>query len=404
MNVADDADTARRRVVHEPVEPVVGDVGVGLEDHHVAVAVQRECPVDRCGEALPRRLLDQRRAAAFSRSSRRYRASSASGVASLTTTSSNGVRHVGREHALDAAPRGLEIAIDRDDDVDGGHQRDPPSRRFSAAKGKRSQPRDGLAIGEPRPRLRVGVGFARAGLRRALARCLRFGQRRFQRGDAIRQRDGRVLFARQRIDGGHQLGQPVLRDGARVEFIPRQLAFAAERTRIVAPQRERAIVEQRKRRAAPAAARRPPRTRRRSTWAAPARARRSPRCRASARNCDACRARPFGPERGLRDHALRVPGLLRKRGIEQRLQFGAVEFAHVEVVLDLRPPRCRRAGWATRSRARRRAPARGGIPRAFRAAPADARSSRTRRRRRRCASGSGSCRDRALDEARFCRG
>ena len=59
----DDADARLAlRVPGEPVQPVVGDHRVAVQDDRVAVGVQREPAVDRGGEARARRLLDQRRA------------------------------------------------------------------------------------------------------------------------------------------------------------------------------------------------------------------------------------------------------------------------------------------------------------------------------------------------------
>ncbi len=48
------------RVPGEPVEPVVGDDRVAVQDHRVAVGMQREPPVDRGGKPALRGLLDER--------------------------------------------------------------------------------------------------------------------------------------------------------------------------------------------------------------------------------------------------------------------------------------------------------------------------------------------------------
>ena len=63
---ADDADSPRIAACgDEPVEPVVGDFGVGLQHDHIAIAMQRERAIHCRGIALARGLLDQRRAAAL---------------------------------------------------------------------------------------------------------------------------------------------------------------------------------------------------------------------------------------------------------------------------------------------------------------------------------------------------
>ena len=61
---ADDADIARRGMPRESVEPVVGDLGVRLQDHRVAIAMQSEGAIHRRGIALARGLLDDGRPSA----------------------------------------------------------------------------------------------------------------------------------------------------------------------------------------------------------------------------------------------------------------------------------------------------------------------------------------------------
>ena len=123
----------------EPVEPVVGDLGVAVQHDDVALAVQRDRAVDRRGETLLRRLLDERDAPALrelahvARDLRLGRR--------VVHDDHLGGRAVGRrEQRLEAAPGRLGAAVDRHDDVDDGHQPAPVSRRRAAPSGQRAHP------------------------------------------------------------------------------------------------------------------------------------------------------------------------------------------------------------------------------------------------------------------------
>ena len=71
---------------------------------------------------------------------------------------------------------------------------------------------------------------------RRLRLGLRSVERRFQRRDPLGlDRAGRAC-AGKRIDRRHQFGQAILGDLARAQFVPGELALAAQCARIVAPQ------------------------------------------------------------------------------------------------------------------------------------------------------------------------
>ena len=60
VNVATTPTSRSRRVRDEPVEPIVGDLGIAMQQHDVAVAMQVEAAIDGGGESVAHRLLEQR--------------------------------------------------------------------------------------------------------------------------------------------------------------------------------------------------------------------------------------------------------------------------------------------------------------------------------------------------------
>ncbi len=114
----DGADVASGgRGSDEPIEPVVGDFGVAVKYDDVAVRMECGRAVDCRGETLAQRLLDQRQTRAH-----RELAQPASKLGLRTCVVDRDQLEkrllLAGQYALDATPRRLDAAIDRDDDVD----------------------------------------------------------------------------------------------------------------------------------------------------------------------------------------------------------------------------------------------------------------------------------------------
>ena len=341
------------------VEPVVRDLGVRVEHDDVALAMEADAAVHRGGEALATRLLDDGHAARlrqFREEARHVR------IVVAVVDHDDFVRraHARAADAGDAAPQPFEVAVHGDDDVDGRHDRRSARRPRTAANGYRSHPR---AVSRYASRARVSpcaaASRACASAARACSPCActsadsRSASAASRRATAAcaadcvdasaASSDAMPLLlhpagfarARQRVHRHDEFGQALLGDRPRIDLVPRELAFARERARVVAPQRQRAVVEQRNRgqrgqrdsfgRADHDEVHRWRRRGLRGGRVAGDRVERNRAGRGFLR-----------PQRRLREHALRVPALLRKPRRQQRREFGAVELAHVEVVLDVR--------------------------------------------------------------------
>ena len=167
VNVPIDADVARRGVLREPVEPVVGDLGVGVQHDDVAVAMEadrRGSPPRRSPGGRPASTTVARPAVA---SSRRYRASSGSAFAIVDDDEF--MRRAARCAASTLSTQRrerLQVAVHGNDDVDGGHQR---RSDHALPHGRERIPQPSprrFAVGEPRPRLVVRRALLRVRARR----------------------------------------------------------------------------------------------------------------------------------------------------------------------------------------------------------------------------------------------
>ena len=130
---ADDTD-ATRRVVQQTVKPVVGNLGIRLQYDDVAIAMQPDATIDRRSDALAcRQANDGCTAGDFEFAQERLDRRISRGIVDqhqLIRCAT--LRCV---HALDAAAQCREATVNRDDDIDRGHQRWSPSRRRAAANG-----------------------------------------------------------------------------------------------------------------------------------------------------------------------------------------------------------------------------------------------------------------------------
>jgi hypothetical protein len=135
----DDAHVARARLHHEPVQPIVGDFGIGVQHHDIAIAMEVEAAVDGGGKASPRGLLEDLNAVRLHEVVQSARAVAPGG--SIVDHDDFVLREDFRPaHALDAPAQELGVVLERNDDVD-DHRRLSSRRWRSAIRGKRSQPR-----------------------------------------------------------------------------------------------------------------------------------------------------------------------------------------------------------------------------------------------------------------------
>ncbi len=134
-----DGAHAPGRVRREAVEPVVGDLRVGMQHHHVALPMQPEGAVHGGGEALTGGLVDDAYPACraqFLQVPQQFR------LRRRVVDHDDLVRRgaIGGKHPLQTMREGRGAAADGDDDVDRRHRRSLPSTWRAAANGKRSQP------------------------------------------------------------------------------------------------------------------------------------------------------------------------------------------------------------------------------------------------------------------------
>ena len=331
----DGADRAlARRMLREPIEPAVGDLGIAVQNDGIAVAVQAQRPIDGGGETAARGLLQQCQQTALGQ---RAQTGDELGFGRRVVDDDQlegGVRS-SREHALEAPDGRLGAAVDRHDDVDGCHDV-PVMRARRRPSGQRSQP---ASVSRYASRCRASPSAASRWASVSLCCANAWAS---LHGLRLQQRDARAKFgrllplARQRIDRSDELAQAILGNLARVELVPGQRLVAPQRPDIVAEQRLRAVVEQRdlrqrgqRHRGGRADDQKIHRRRRlgrlHDAVIGQREERRAPR--------GACR-RILGPQRRVRDDPLRVPPLRRKPGRQQRLQLVARQLLDVEFVLE----------------------------------------------------------------------
>jgi hypothetical protein len=127
------------RVSRQPVEPIVGHLGIAVQEHDVAILVQRCGAVDGRRESLSQRLLYQREAPLggllAKPASERWLGR---GIVDDDQLECLLLRV--REHAFEALPGFGFAAIHGDDDVDAAHDGRPPINCRARMSGQRSHP------------------------------------------------------------------------------------------------------------------------------------------------------------------------------------------------------------------------------------------------------------------------